>query len=212
MVRKGMGTRERREGWTMYRTGSGVKPWLAVMILAGSATVVPQLRAQELDRDPARGGVAVESSQFGVLVGVRGEFAGLTSPGASLDLVLNAPNSPVWMSLQFLAQMTRWNVDFYDEVRRNRSYSGRVRLGLGRRQGPSVYALFERGAGTIVAPDVWQGDTYSLVAGGLGVGWTVGRVTASVEGGLGNRTRYRSERYHSLGVSLQYHLFRTDLR
>ena len=196
----------------MYRTGDGVKPWLVAAALAGGTTVVPQLKAQEVDAGLARGGETVENSQFGVLVGMRGEFAGLTSPGASLDLVLNARNTPVWMSLQFLAQMTRWNVDFFDEVRRNRSYSGRVRIGFGRRQGPSVYALFERGTGTIVTPDIWQGDTYSLVAAGLGVGWTIGRVTASVEGGLGNRIRYRSERFHSLGVSLQYHLLRTLLR
>ena len=143
---------------------------------------------------------------------MRGEFTGLTSPGASLDLVLHAAEAPIWMSAQFLAQVTRWNVDYYDVVRRNRRYSGRIRLGYGRRQGPSVYALVERGRGVIEAPDIWHGDTYSVVAGGLGVGWTIGRVTASVEGGIGRRTRYRPHHHHSLGVSLQYHLFRTNLR
>lgn len=196
----------------MYRTGDGVNPWLVVAVLAGSTTVVPQLKAQELDADPPRGGETVESSQFGVLVGMRGEFTGLTSPGASLDLVLNARDTPVWMSLQFLAQMTRSHVEIFDEVRRNHRYSGRIRIGYGRRQGLAAYAYFERGTGTILTPDIWQGDTYSMLAGGLGVGWTIGRVTASVEGGLGNRTSNRSERYRSLGVSLQYHLLRTLLR
>ena len=116
------------------------------------------------------------------------------------------------MSVQFLAQMTRWNVEFMEVVRRNHRYSGRIRLGYGRRQGPKVYALFERGTGTILAPEIWHGDTFSVIAGGLGLGWTLGRVTASVEGGLGNRTRYLPERYRSLGVSLQYHLFQTSLR
>ena len=193
----------------MDRTGNGVKPWLMVAVLAGAVTA-PRVEAQEL----ARGGEAQASSQFGVLVGMRGEFTGLASPGASLDLVLNAPQTPVWVSLQFLAQKTRWNVDFYDEVRRNSSYSGRMRIGYGGRQGPSVYALLERGWGTIEAPDIWEGDSYSVVAAGLGVGWTIGRLTASVEGGRGRRTRFRHkpQRHHSLGVGLQYHLFRTDLR
>ena len=198
----------------MDRTGSGAKPWLMVVVLAGGAVVAPGLRAQESALDPARGGETPASSRLGVLVGMRGEFSGLASPGASLDLVLNAPQTPIWLSLQMLAQRTRWNVDFYDEVRRNSSYSARVRLGYGGRQGLGVYALFERGWGTIEAPDIWRGDTFSVVAGGLGVGWTIGRLTASVEGGLGNRTRfrYRTQRHHSLGIALQYHLLRTDLK
>ena len=198
----------------MDRTGNGVKPWLTVVVFAGGLVTAPRVQAQELALDPARDGEAQGSSQFGVLVGMRGEFTGLASPGASLDLVLNAPQTPIWVSLQFLAQKTRWNVDFYDEVRRNSSYSGRMRIGYGRRQGPSVYALLERGWGTIDAPDIWHGDSYSVVAGGLGVGWTIGRLTASVEGGLGRRTRFRHKpkRHHSLGVGFQYHLFRTDLR
>ena len=196
----------------MDRTANSVSPWLLVTVLAGSGLAAPQLRAQELEADRAPGGETPESSLLGVLVGMRGEFNGLTSPGASLDLVLNARDTPVWMSVQFLAQMTRWNVEFMEVVRRNHRYSGRIRLGYGRRQGPKVYALFERGTGTILAPEIWHGDTFSVIAGGLGLGWTLGRVTASVEGGLGNRTRYLPERYRSLGVSLQYHLFQTSLR
>ena len=198
----------------MDRTGIGVKAWLMVVVLAGGATIAPRVQAQDPMLNPALDGEAQEGSQLGVLVGMRGEFTGLASPGASLDLVLNAPQTPIWASLQFLAQKTRWNVEFYDDVRRNSSYSGRIRIGYGRRQGPSVYALLERGWGTIDAPEFWQGDTYSVVAGGLGVGWTIGRLTASVEGGLGRRTRFRHrpERHHSLGVGLQYHLFRTELR
>lgn len=195
----------------MYRTGSGMKPWLMIAALAGGGAVAPQLHAQESDAEPALAGETPESSQLVVLAGVRGEFTGLTSPGASLDLVLNAPNTPIWMSLQFLVQMSRWNVEFLEKVRRNHAYSGRIRIGYGKRRGPRVYALFERGTGTILTPEIWQGRTYSLVAGGLGVGWTIGRVTASVEGGIGNRTRYISERHRSLGVSLQYHLLRTGL-
>ena len=126
--------------------------------------------------------------------------------------MLHAAEAPIWVSAQFLAQVTRRHIDYYDHVRRSHNYSGRIRMGYGRRQGPAVYALLERGRGIIVSPDNPREDTFSIVSAGLGVGWTIGRVTASVEGGLGRQTRYRPERHRSLGVSLQYQLLRTDLR
>ena len=187
------------------------KLWLVVVVLAG-ALAAPPIQAQESVVDPTWDGETPETSQFGVLVGMRGEFTGLTSPGASLDLMLHAAGTPIWVSAQFLAQVTRWYVDYYDHVRRNHNYSGRIRMGYGRRRGPAVYALLERGQGFIVSPDNPREDTFSIVSAGLGVAWTIGRVTASVEGGLGRQTRYGPERHRSLGVSLQYQLLRTDLR
>ena len=199
----------------MYRKGNGATAWLVVLVLAGSGVVTPGARAQELESEGGRDGETAETSQFSVLVGMRGEFTGMASPGTTLDLVLNAPHLPIWVSLQFLAQMTRWHVDLFDQVRRNYVYSGRIRMGLGGRQGPGAYALFERGRGTILTPDAWDGDTYSVVAAGLGVAWTIGRVTASFEGGLGTRRRFKSRwtaRHGSLAMSLQYQLLRTSLR
>ena len=86
----------------MDRTGNGVKPWLMMAVLAGAVVGAPRVQAQGLALDPPRVGETQESSQFGVLVGMRGEFTGAASPGASLE-----------------------------------------------------------------APDIWHGDSYSVVAGGF---------------------------------------------
>lgn len=51
-----------------------------------------------------------------------------------------------------------------------------------------------------------EGTTYNLTGFGLGLGWTVRRVTASVEVVLGEADRSDPDLYGHLGVSLQYRI------
>ena len=179
------------------------KPWLVFPALAAVAVVAPALHAQEVD--PPTEQEAAEGRHLDVLVGLRGDFAYVPSPGASLDLVMSGPRA--WVSLQFLAQMVRWDVQYDPITRRDHFYVGRVRLGLGTGQGPSVYGLFEKGWGVIrVDPISEPGEVYNLTGLGLGAGLTVQRVTASLEVVLGGANRSSPDLYGSLAVSLQYHL------
>ena len=105
--------------------------------------------------------------------------------------------------------MIRWNVQYDSKTRRDHLYLGRVRLGLGTREGPSIYALFENGTGTIKADhENWLGRTYNLTGVGLGVGLTVSRITSLLEAVLGGADRADPGVYLSLGLSLQYRLLR----
>ena len=179
-------------------------PWLLFPGLPAVVVIVPALNAQEVE--PRTEEKAAEGH---MLVGLRGDFIdGLLSPGASVDLVISGSRS--WVSLQFLAQMVRWNVPRDSITRRDHYYVGRVRLGLGTGQGPSVYGLVETGRGIVkVDPTVAPGTVYHLTGLGLGAGLTVQRVTASAEFVLGEANRrITSGWYGSLAVSLQYRVGR----
>ena len=146
-----------------------------------------------------------------VLPGVHGAVrqGSPSSLGASLDVILDSPKRPIWVSLQYLSQEVQWTVRDDDNIRRDHHYVGRVRLGLGRRQGPRIYALFEKGKGVIKAdPSLDLEDEYDLQGFGLGVGLAVGRFTVSFEAVLGLETRYEPDLYGRTSASLHYRLLR----
>lgn len=186
-------------------TRVGAMPWALTAVLAAGVVAAPRMQAQE--EEPPPDGATEEGPQLGVLVGIRAELFDEVSPGASLDLVLDSPKRPIWLSVQFLAQMIRWNVQYDPRTRRDHLYMGRVRLGLGRRRGPRIYALAENGIGVIkTEPAAWRGDTYNLTGFGLGVGLAGERFTTSFEIVIGVANRSSSSFYGGLGVSLQYRL------
>ena len=185
------------------------RPWWVFPALAAGAVLAPSLHAQDVE-PPVTEEEPTAVGHLDVLVGLRGDFALLPSPGANLDLVLSVQHA--WVSLQFLAQTVRWNVRHDSLTGRHHHYVGRLRLGLGTGQGPSVYGLFERGWGVVRADPFFEpGEVYNLYGLGLGAGLTVQRVTASLEtvlgmAGLGVASRSSPGLYGSLAVSLQYHL------
>ena len=181
---------------------------IRVTVRAGAVAtvriIVERLREAGSERGPA--------PQLGVLAGMRIEWLGVASPGASLDLMLDSPNRLPWLSLQFLAQMVRWNVQYDSKTRRDHVYWGRVRLGLGRRPGLRVYALFEKGTAVIkTEPEDWRGRTYSLTGVGLGAGLATDRFTTSFEAVAGVANRSSGSLYLSLGLSLQYRFLQIPL-
>ena len=173
--------------------------------LAVGALAASVLEAQEVSRE--RVGSTEDGLPFDVLVGLRGELSGLFSPGASLDIRFGFPGRPVWVSLGFLAQMIRWDVQYDADIRRDHLYLARVRLGFGQGEGPIIYGLLEYGIGVIkTEPESWRGDTYNVIGLGLGVGWTVRRMTISTEAVVGTEDRADPGLRGSLGVSFQYRI------
>lgn len=180
-----------------------------IVALAVGALTASVLGAQEVSRE--RDGSTEEGPPLDVLVGMRGELVGLFSPGANLDVVVRFPDTPAWASMGFLAQMIRWNVQYDHRTRRDHQYLGRVRLGLGQGQGPIIYGLLEYGIGVIkTEPESMRGDTYNVTGLGLGVGWTVRRMTISTETAVGSEDRADPSARISLGVSFQYRILPAD--
>ncbi len=176
-------------------TWSGVVALLPIMITAGV------LRAQEVEL--AHDGSADAGPRLGLLAGLRWEVSGVPSPGINLDVILDSAERPVWLSVQVLAQMVRWNVRGDTRTIRDHWYLGRVRLGFGKR--PRVYALYQIGTGVIKTDSqVRRGDTYDLRGTGLGVGLSVDRFTVSLEAVLGGDNRADPWLHVSKGVLLQY--------
>lgn len=190
-------------------------PWLLFPALAAVVVIAPALNAQEVE-PPGAEEQAAEGQHLGMLVGLRVDFLdGLPAPGASVDLVISG--SGLWVSLQFLAQMVRWKLPRgFSGTGRADHYVGRVRLGLGTGQGPSVYGLVETGRGIVQASHSKEPGTVSRLTGlGLGAGFTFQRVTASAETVLGEANYPHTspfgggvEFYGSLAVSLQFRLGR----
>lgn len=105
---------ERSGAWSRARL---VICALALGALAPAATV---LEAQE--SNPEGEGATAEGPRVGMLVGARADLLGLLSPGANLDVRVGFPGRPAWVSLQFLAQMIRWNVQNDSDTRRDHLY------------------------------------------------------------------------------------------
>ena len=182
----------------------GLTPWFIVAVLVAGVVAAPDAHAQKAETNGDT--VQVEDRQFSVSSGVRMEFFGVASPGASLRVTWT-PNR-LWVSLQFLAQITRWNVQYDPLTRRDHLYFGRLMAGVGRGEGPSAFVFYERGIGVIkTEPASWRGDAYRLTGIGLGVGYTVGRVTTSFDLSLGVANRSNPNLYGLIGISLQYRLF-----
>lgn len=190
-------------------------PWLLFPALAAVVVIAPALNAQEVE-PPGAEEQAAEGQHLGMLLGLRVDFLdGLPAPGASVDLVISG--SRLWVSLQFLAQMVRWKLPrSFTGTGRDHLYVGRVRLGLGTGQGPSVYGLVETGRGIVqVSHSKEPGTVYHVTGLGLGAGFTFQRVTASAETVLGEAHYPHTapfgggvEFYGSLAVSLQFRLGR----
>ena len=187
-------------------------PWLVFPALAAVVVIAPALNAQEVE-PPGAEEEAAEGQHLEMLVGLRVDFLdGLPAPGASVDFVISG--SGLWVSLQFLAQMVRWKLR--SGTGRDHLYVGRVRLGLGTGQGPSVYGLVETGRGIVqVSHSKEPGTRYHVTGLGLGAGFTFQRVTASAETVLGEANYPHTspfgggvEFYGSLAVSLQFRLGR----
>ncbi|MDE2973899.1 MAG: hypothetical protein OXU64_04105 [Gemmatimonadota bacterium] len=124
--------------------------------------------------------------RLGVLAGVRGELIPIPSPGYSLDLILDLPEVPIWLSLQFLHAV-------YDH-----QHMRRVRLGY-----RNAYALSESGGG-VVEGGALSGDAYDMAGVGLGGGTSFGRFTASLDAVLGVSTLGDHGPYIRVGPQLQY--------
>jgi len=154
---------------------AGAVPWTMIAVLAGGAVAAPGLSAQEVDS--ITDAEQEEGLRLGLLVGVRVELGDPQSPGYSADLVLDLPMVPIWLSLQFLAQVVRWGGN------RDHHHLRRVRLGYGKHQGPMFYGLFEKGGGVVKRSSILTrpGDTFDLEGIGLGGGTSFGRFTASLE-------------------------------
>lgn len=148
----------------------------------------------------------VRNRSFGVSLGARLDFVGVASPGLSGQMIV-IPGR-MWVSLGFLAQMIRWTVQYDPHTRRDHLLLGRVGAGVGTGEGPSLFAFFEAGTGTIrTHPESWRGKRYDLTGIGLGAGYTAGRVTATLDLSVGEANRNNPDLYGLLGISLRWHLF-----
>ena len=188
------------------RTRATTRRRFVLAIVGVCAISVPSLQGQEAE--PARDSAWAVDRPLSVLLGVRGELTGILSPGASLQLTWNTPDRWPWLAVEFLAQTVRWNVQYDDKTRRDQLHFGRLRLGVGKGQGPSVFVFFEKGRGTIkTEPAYWRAKIYDLEGLGAGMGITVGRISSSVEASIGGANRSSPDLYGSLGVALQFRAF-----
>lgn len=120
----------------------------------------------------------------------------------------------VWFSMSFIAQMRRWNVQYGPHTRRDQVLR-RYAIGVGTDDGPSAFVFLEGGTARIEThPATMRGKTYGLFGIGMGAGYTVGRVTATVDLSHGETRRrryppqsYPVDLYTILGTSLRWRLF-----
>ncbi len=188
------------------RTGATIGRWLVLATVGVGAIPAPSLQGQETE--PARDSAWAVDRPLSVLLGVRGELTGIPSSGASLQLTWITPDRWPWLAVEYLAQTVRWNVQYDAKTRRDQLYFGRLKLGVGKGQAPSVFVFFEKGRGTIkTEPADWRGKIYDLSGLGAGMGITVGRISISVEGSLGGANRSNPDLYGSLGVALQFRAY-----
>lgn len=180
-------------------------------LLFGCVSVAPCAKAQEVEPH-------VDSTDVGewftVSLGARLEFRGVASPGLIGQLTVSPKPGRVWFSMGFLAQMRRWTVRYDPHTRRDQVFLRRYAIGVGTDGGPSAFVFLEGGTGRIETdPDSLRGKTYGLIGVGLGAGYTVGRVTATVDLSHGETRRrkypptsYQADLYTILGVSVRWRL------
>lgn len=199
----------------MGLTRVGGMPWFVAAALAAGALAASGLEAQGQNPADIQAAQEVEPSVDStevwerppiVSLGLRMEFAGLASPGASVQVTV-IPGR-LWLSLEYLAQMVRWKVQYDPHTRRDHHHFGRLVAGVGRGDGPILFVFHERGVATIKThPKSWRGRTYYLSGIGLGAGYTVRRVTGTLELSVGGANRSSGSLYASLGASLRFRLF-----
>lgn len=192
-------------------TRVGGSQWFMALVLVVGAVAAPTLQAQEMelpvDTTEVRERPAILS------LGLRLEFVGLASPGASVHMTL-IPGR-LWLSLEYLAQMMRTETKLgcggrYDpHTRRDHLHIGRLAAGVGRGEGLSAFVFFESGAGVIKTRcEPAREDTYGLSGVGLGAGYTAGRVTTALDLSIGVERNVPSPYFYGLlGISLRFRLF-----
>ena len=148
-------------------TRVGGAPWFTAAVLVVGAVVASGVQAQKVE--PPGDSTEMRDRPFSVSPGLRLEFFGVASPGASLQVTLTPDR--LWFSLEFLAQMTRWNVQYDPFTRRDHLYLGRLIAGVGTGEGLSGFVFYERGIGVIKThPASRRGKTHGLSGIGLGAG------------------------------------------
>lgn len=177
---------------------------LVFAAVIATATSAPGLQGQE--------GIANNQAAdpFHVMAGARVEFFGLLSPGASIQVLWDTPGRRAsWLGAQFHAQLIRFEVDPQVPdahiLRRDLHFTGRVKAGFGRGDGPIFYGFAEAGVGMITAEEIRQGENYLLSGVGAGVGITLLPVTFAIEGTLGRADRPSGDLADSFVMTLLYH-------
>lgn len=186
------------------KTGCSTLRLVFAAVIA-TATSAPGLQGQE--------GIANTQAEdpFHVMAGARVEFFGHLSPGGSIQVLWDTPGRRAsWLGAQFHAQLIRFDADPQapnaDIVRRDYHFTGRLKAGFGRGDGPSFYGFAEAGVGVIgTQPEAKRGDTYLLSGAGAGVGLTLLPVTFAIEGTLGRADRPSSDLLDSFVMTLMYH-------
>ena len=177
--------------------------------LVAAATFTSGLQAQEPE---TADGVQAAESPFHLLAGVRVEYYGVLSPGASIQLNWEPPaQKATWLGMHLHAQMIQFYVDEQIEnselVRRDYHLAARLRAGFGRDDGPIFYGFAEGGVGVIgTQPEAKRGDVYLLSGVGAGAGLTLLPFTFAVEGTLGRADRPSPELMDSFVMTLSYRL------
>lgn len=185
------------------KTGCSTLRLVFAAVIA-TATSAPGLQGQE--------GIANNQAEdpFHVMAGARVEFFGLLSPGASIQVLWDTPGRRAsWLGAQLHAQLIRFEVDPQVPdahiLRRDLHFTGRVKAGFGRGDGPIFYGFAEAGVGMITADEIRHGDTYLLSGVGAGVGITLLPVTFAIEGTLGRADRPSIDLADSFVMTLLYH-------
>lgn len=151
-----------------------------------------------------------EVRQFSVSPGFRMELNGRASPGGSLRFTWYLPDPSPWIAFQLHGQMTR-RKPLHNVTRRDDLYFGRVMAGYGRDDGPSTFAFLDIGQGTVKSEDNAHevGESYRVWGIGLGVGYTLRKVSLKFDASIGGASRLLRDRKNrtSLGASLQYRVY-----
>ena len=180
--------------------------------MASGSVAAPCAQAQEVE--PQADSMAMRDF-FIVSLGARLEIRGVASPGVIGQLTFTPGPGRVWFAMSFLAQMRRWTVQDDPHTRHDQVFLRRYAIGVGTDGGPSAFVFLEGGTGRIeTSPAAMRGTTYGLSGIGMGAGYTVGRVTATVDLSHGETRRrhyapqsYPWDLYTILGASLRWRLF-----
>ena len=208
-MKKGCRRRGSRVTGTL-RTGT-VLPFMAVLVLAGVvATAGLQAQEGEATDDAA----SDRNGGFDVFAGARLVLKDVRSPGGSLQVTWHIPE-PVpplslpmpWLSVEFVVQRIEKHVPRAREE--DLLYFGRFISGYGSGPGLSGFLFVESGRGEIkrdVQPFV-IGQTYGMWGIGLGLGYTLWEVSATLEASVGGTGRQGSQDRNSYRISLKYRIF-----
>jgi len=177
--------------------------------MAVGPVVVPCAQAQEVEPP-----VDSTALLFDVSIGARLEIWGAASPGVTGQLTMTPAPGRVWVSMSFIAQMRRWAGRYDPHTRRDQVFFRRFAIGVGTDEGPIAFVFVEDGIGRVETyPGSLREKSYGLNGIGLGIGYTVGRVTATADLSHGETKRcppppsYPADLYTILGVSIRWRLF-----